>query len=229
MISLIIPTRKRPELLGNLCLSIHETTYNHSNIEAFVIHDNDETVNLSYPWLNIISRSQGNSLSVDYQNWIFPRTKGEYIFVLNDDTQFQTYHWDKIAMDKITSWLKPDGFVYGWISDNHDSRHRFGKQPNPYSCFPILSRKSIDALGYVMTPFYGGWSADVYLYKVYNSVDRVLDLSEIIVQHYSHWLGTKNRDEASYSMERMSTNKDVPLDPTNDIEKLLRWLRPTLL
>lgn len=225
--SMILPTRERVKLFSELCESIKNTTYNLSDIEMFAVYDfDDETIKsiTPHPWLNLVGRERGKSISVDYQNWIYPRTSGKYIMVLNDDLEFKTRHWDVIAFDKLERFTKNNSIAYGWLSD---SDRKFGGDP-PYSCFPILSRAAIDLLGYVMNPFYGGWSADVYLYKVYNGVGRVLDLSEILVYHKTHWLGLRDRDETNYSMERMSANKENQLNPKNDVDKLMGFA-PLLL
>jgi hypothetical protein len=124
-------------------------------------------------------------------------------------------------LHKIKTYLcdKFDGIFYGWIADSDTIR--IHQDRDAYSCFPILSRESIETLGYVMNEYYGGWSADVYLYNVYNEVGRILDLSEIQAKHFTHWLGIRDKDETSASMADKSQRTDI-IDHKPDSQKLWR-------
>lgn len=228
--SLLLPTRNRPRLLCNLYNSIKVNTSDLRDIEMLVVYDEDDTETASVApalldsWVRFFSRPRGSSLSRDYQNWLYPFTRGQYIFVLNDDVEIKTKKWDQIAINKINQYLQmyPDGVFYGWTADS--SVLRIHQAENAYACFPILSRQAIDILGYVMHEHYGGWSADVFLYNVYRDALSILDLSEILVQHYSHWLGNRERDETNKSMESKSTQTDI-IDHRPDTAKLLRHIR----
>lgn len=222
--SLILPSRGRVQLLSNLCRSVHNTTADAANIEMLVGYDWDDQPTVRaipemqkmYPWLKGHGRDRGNSISRDYQNWLYPKSTGKYLFILNDDVEIKTNRWDEIAFNKLDTAFR-DGIVYGWVSDSDENR--FGKTAAPYSCFPIVSRKAVERLGYVMHEYYGGWSADVYLFKVYNAANRVVDLSEILAHHQSHWLGIRDRDETNWSMQQKSV-RDNMIDHTADAKKL---------
>lgn len=231
--SLILPSRGRVKLLENLCKSVDDNTYDKNNIEMLVACDDDDqdTINalkqMSYYWLKYFIRPRGNSISKDYQNWLYKYSKGEYIFVLNDDVEIKTKNWDQIAQQKINNYVHKDGIFCGWIAD--DKNVRINNAKDAYSCFPLFTRKSIDILGYVMNEYYGGWSADIFIYNVYKEIDRILDLSEILVQHYTHWLGNRERDETNKSMERKSWRKDI-INHKPDSEKLKKHIQiPFLL
>jgi hypothetical protein len=234
--SIILPTRNRVDLFINLCRSIDEKTHDLNNIEMLAACDLDDRETCKamlelmgkYRWLCGHMRDRGNSISKDYQNWLYPLTKGKYIFVINDDVEFMTCGWDSIVMQKIQEYIKirKDGIFYGWISDSNNKR--IYHESNSYSCFPILTRKGIDTLGYVMHEHYGGWSADIFLYNVYKDVDRILNLSEVLLQHYSHWIGNREKDETAHSMHNKSINTDI-IDHKPEARKLRKIIRQPFL
>jgi hypothetical protein len=227
--SLILPSRERASLLANFCRTVEENTFDKENIEMLVACDDDdkETIetlkNMKYPWLKYYVRPRGNSISRDYQNWLYPHSKGEYLFVLNDDVELKTKNWDQIALQKIQDYPHKDGIFCGWIAD--DTKVRIRDKKDAYSCFPLFTRKAVNALGYLMNEYYGGWSADIFIYNVYKEIDRILDMSEILVQHYTHWLGNRERDETNRSMERKSWRKNI-IDHKPDSLKLSKLINP---
>lgn len=238
--TLLLPSRGRVDLLAGLCRSVARNTRDTSTVEMLVGYDWDDLptvdavpgLEAEYPWLRCHGRLRGDSISRDYQNWLYGFSRGEYIFVLNDDVEILTYGWDFLAWQRLERFrhFHADGISYGWVNDSETS-NRFGRdRTNPYSCFPILSRAAVDTLGYVMHEYYGGWSADVYTHLVYAGVDRVVNLSDIVVKHYTHWLGTRGQDDTTASMREKSTRVDI-LDPAEDIRKLRAAMRaaPMLL
>lgn len=210
--SLILPSRERPFSLERLCRSVETNTKN--EIEMLVGVDEDDTTipTLNYSWVNLHKRKRGNSISIDYQNWLFEKSCGKYIFILNDDCEIITKNWDEIAWNKLEN-LFPSGMHYGFTSD----------QPNSisnYSAFPILGRKAVESLGWLMPPYYSGWSADIYTHKVYSGAGLVCDLKEIIALHHSHWIGRGVKDKTSESMALKSKDATKIVSPQEDINKL---------
>lgn len=221
--SIIFPTRERPSLLLDLLASIHQTTANPALIEVLVGYDDDDqsTIDLlpqlAFPWLKMLGRARGNNLSRDYHNWLYRQSTGRFIIVCNDDVIFRTQDWDTIALDRLNNYLadKPDGIVYGWLNDSLQNR----AGGINYSCFPLVSRRAADTLGYVMHDFWGGWNADIHLYHLYSSVGRVCSISEVWLDHISHHTGKRERDATNLNMQRITTQGHV--DTTLDRRKLL--------
>src|SRR4051812_21575406 len=117
--SLILPSRGRVQMLSTLCRSIDKNTIDHDNIEMLIGYDFDDTDTVKYlgqvkySWIKPHGRNRGNSISRDYQNWMYPKSIGKYIFLLNDDVEMKTYGWDKIAIEKLNN----KDIVYGWTND----------------------------------------------------------------------------------------------------------------
>lgn len=219
--SIIFPTRERIQLLKNLLSSIESKTKYLNKIEVLIGYDNDDIETHLYlnkinkEWIKPYARTRGNSISVDYQNWLFGFSSGKFLFVLNDDVELLTDNWDEICLNKAK-----EDILYGWTSDCPNSK-------SPYSCFPIISRKAVKALGYLMPPYYSGWSADIYLHKVFSGVQSICDMREIIAYHKSHWIGNREKDKTSESMRIKSMGTEtLVIDPNPDISKLKKAKGP---
>ena len=213
--SIILASRERTQLLEQLLQSIADTTADISNVEVLIGIDNDDVAtqnvkqNLTerYPFAKFFSRARSEMLNEDYLNWVYRIAgTGKYIIVCNDDAAFRTPNWDKIIEEKLDNYLadKPDGIVYGYISDALIDR--LGLQ---YCCFPLVSRKGYEALDWVMPPEVPAWSADIYIWRIYSAVNRVCDLSEVMIEHISYHSGKRERDHISHHVEAISFSRPV--------------------
>lgn len=178
----------------------------------FVIYDNDDIETKEeigkYSWVKPLNRDQGNNLSEDYFNWAFSFTCGKYIWVLNDDAEIETDNWDEIAFGKMKD------FCLGSMSTpDYDQEGK--NAPFPY--FPLLCRKSIETLGYVIPKYFGGWGADAVLYEIYHFAGKSVDLREIKIKHIS---GRKLQDECYAHMSEMSGKVQNGFNFHAEIEKL---------
>lgn len=229
--SFILPTRERPQLLSDLCNSLDSTAADKSNFEMIAAYDLDDTATCNimpqlearYPWFKSNGRNRSNNISKDYHNWLKDQVAGDYVIICNDDTVMRTYHWDVVAMQKITNYLsdKPDGIFYGWIADSLlDRAGGVG-----YCCFPMLSKKAIEIIGYAMHPYYTGWNADIHLYRLFQSIDRVLDLSEVWIDHISYHSGKRERDATSYNMQNITGGNGGVIDFSHEQNLLLSHMQ----
>src|SRR5579859_6726656 len=171
--SLILPTRKRVNLVLAMLNSIAMTTKNLSEIETFVIHDNDDLetkkalleCQRQYEWLLIFNRERGTNLSRDYFNWAVPFTRGNYLWALNDDAEIETYRWDEIILDK----MKDHEIGLGNVACPH---YDHPEQISPFSYFPLLTRKTVEKLGYLMPEQCPGWCADARMCQIFNMAGK---------------------------------------------------------
>lgn len=208
--SIVLASRDRPELLNNLLKSIRDNTENINQVEVLVGIDHDDTTTQnvvkiltdSYPFMQFHSRKRSSWLNRDYLNWLYNEfSKGDYIIVCNDDVVFETKNWDIIMLAKLNSYLadKPDGIVYGYINDALINRQGLG-----YCCFPLISRAAAEAAGFAIPPEYPAWSADVALWRVYSALNRICDISEVMIKHISHHSGTRPRDSINNHVQNLS-------------------------
>lgn len=219
-------------MLHNMVKSVYTTARDASQVEILVGIDDDDHETIAKAklleeryGLRQFIRPQSKQLNQDYLNWMYPSSNGKYIIVCNDDCQFVTNQWDARLLARIEQYLKdkPDGVIYGYLSD-HLLDREYGLS---YTCFPLLSRPGINALGFMMHGCFNSWGADIAIFRVYMAVDRVCNLSEVTVEHISHHAGKRERDEISHYVERISAEKIIKpleLDISVDVQRLNNFI-----
>ena len=217
--SIILASRARSQLLIDFIRSIQDTTSDLSNIEVLVGIDDDDAetqgiishITNSCSFARFFSRPRSHMLNRDYLNWVYNMAgSGRFVIVCNDDAAFRTKDWDKIALAKLDAYLtdKPDGIVYGYMSDA-----LLNRQGMNYCCFPLVSRAGANCLGFVMPPQFPGWDADIIIWRIYSAVGRTCNISEVMIEHISYHSGTRERDQTSYHVEEISKgNHHVPIE-----------------
>jgi hypothetical protein len=165
MISLFFNTRKRIGLLNNLLSSIYNTVQSADNIEIFVTVDNDDFESkefldsLNFPNLNVRSIEKPSNLHTSI-NEMAEMASGDFLFVLNDDVIFRTFHWDR----KIIDNYNPEEILYIATHDNSVDKTNHGR----YASFPILTRAAYQALGFFMSEKFVSHGGDVHLWRVFS-------------------------------------------------------------
>jgi hypothetical protein len=166
MISLFFNTRKRTGLLNNLLSSIYNTVQSADNIEVFVTVDNDDSESkefldsinfpnlskefldsINFPNLNVRSIEKPSNLHTSI-NEMAEMASGDFLFVLNDDVIFRTFHWDR----KIIDNYNPEEILYIATHDNSVDKTNHGR----YASFPILTRAAYEALDLMVEMFISG-------------------------------------------------------------------------
>lgn len=211
--SIVLASRQRPTLLSNLIQSIQSTTFNLDLVEVLVGIDDDDVeyqiisknLQAKYPFVKFFTRPRSPWLNRDYLNWLSKEHSiGKYLIICNDDTEFKTRHWDTVLLNRLAVYLqdKPDGIVYGHLND------ALGKS---YCCFPLISRKAHDALGYSMPPEYPSWNADIFLWDVYNGIGRVCHIPEVLVDHISYHTGKRGTDVINHHVRDLNNRGGYPI------------------
>lgn len=208
--SIILASRERVSLLKNLIKSIKETASDISKIEVLVAIDDDDTdthletsqISKNYNFVRFESRKRSRFLNLDYINWLATdHSTGKYLIIVNDDVEFKTKHWDDIIREKLDVYLadKPDGIVYGYIDDGHKNKNGLG-----YCCFPLVSKAGVNASGICMPPECAAWNADAILWRIYVRIERICDLSDVKLAHFSYHNGTRDCDNINLHVQSLS-------------------------
>jgi hypothetical protein len=124
-ISVIIPSRKRPEMLNETLYSIYSLANpNNVNFEIIVKIDFDDHETLDYikNWSNdyenlfflVSSRKKGFINLVDFQEDMIDLAKGKYILIANDDLTFETKNWNDILQSKLTDFKIYFPYINGY-------------------------------------------------------------------------------------------------------------------
>jgi len=233
--SLILNSRGRVPQFVNFINSVFETTRDVNNIEILVRIDKDDSSMLDFyerqlkphPYQNMLflvgERPKNLHVSLNY---LAKHSVGQYIFVLNDDVLLDRKDWDTHAFSKLESSKGKDGIIYGRTHDNS-----VDKPPgSEYASFPIISRAGYETLGFVMHNDFVGLGGDNSIFKVYNSVGKVVDLPDVKIDHVFHNSLSKvfQPDATAYHM-RTNTGKNYvdpeTLDISKDVEKLRKRIQ----
>ena len=99
-VSIFLNTRKRVNLLNNMLISLYNTVSDADNIEVIVTIDNDdkeseqflESAELKNLTVRKIDKPSNLHTSINEMANI---ASGDFLFVLNDDVLFRTFHWEK--------------------------------------------------------------------------------------------------------------------------------------
>jgi len=222
--TVIITSRERPQLLQNCINSIRDTARDMSSVEIIVMSDSDDQKTTGimsqivggwkndYPNVIWEARERSEWMHRDYINYgIFKYGTGKYVISINDDTTFATKGWDAFLWDKLEKYLedKPDGIVYGSLDDDLPKENKADNRL--YCCFPLISRKAIDAMGFMFDNEYKAWNADIAIYYAYDAVGRILDLKEVKINHICFHNGTRERDHISQRVQVLSEDRISPV------------------
>ena len=214
--SIILNSRGRPYYLTSLLESIFSKAKEPDLIEVLVKVDDDdrETINTIsvletlYPNLKIIISPRPKNLHVTI-NELASVSTGDFLFVINDDVLFNTDNWDSIIIKKALVEFQKNGdkILYVGVKDTSVDKATDGK----YASFPIISRESYQALGYFMSEHFVGLGADVFIYRIFEGVDRVLQVGEVVLDHLLHQTvqQVNNPDLTNFEM-RQNTYRNVP-------------------
>jgi len=202
--SILITTRYRTDFLKNLLESIHNTSFYKEDIEVLIIYDIDDNqtdifaknFNLdSQIQFSFYKRERSMNLVNDYHNYYAKNyANGKYLIFSNDDALFEMPEWDKRILNRLNTYeeMYPDGILYGITEDfeNEPKRHAH----NWMACFPLITKKHIEILGYAFDPEFIRDGADWALAALYRSIDRIVDLRDCcIIKHLS--LRSRRRKE----------------------------------
>ena len=211
ILSIIVPTRNSVQNLGELFLApIARNTYNTNNIELVFVVDKDDDASICFlknnkflktlKFVKIIIREQSDNLTRDYYNAGAKQSTGFFVMPGADDIQIDTPNYDLILLKTRDGLIKTEG-----VHKKHYLLIKtFGKGNvgAGFCCFPILTRASIDLLGYFLAPpAITGWGADWFIDKIYSTVNKVaVPTTPINIQHVSKHSGDITQTaEARYS------------------------------
>lgn len=194
--SLLCPTRGRPIMRENLVKSILNTTSDLKQVELlFAVDkdDNDSQENIKgliqkYSQLKIrlFVRNRSIFLNRDYYNWLAGFADGDYLWVIGDDVVFSYPSWDIYILKKIEEYLVDKKDRIACIGAADDTPKPRSDLPL-FPCFPMFTKESVKALGFVLHPNVPTWGADYLIYHLYKMVGRLLIIDEyIFLRHISY-------------------------------------------
>jgi GT2 family glycosyltransferase len=183
LISLILPTRERPESLATFLDSLRLQTANPDRIEVVIVADEDDTASCEYrhPSLNtktvIVPRGQtmGRLTSAG-----IAAACADYIFMVNDDLVVETPHWDNLVIEALQEF--PDQIVLLHVNEGI-----FGER---LCTFPFFSRKLCDLAAPLYPEEYQRYRIDDHIHNIFDLLTllghrRRIYLPDVIFRHHN--------------------------------------------
>jgi glycosyltransferase involved in cell wall biosynthesis len=170
-LSILIPS-KRPEGLESFLRTFRANTANPQAVELMIlVDDKDEYVEYAGN-ITTIHRIPTEPISIGvFLQECYRLCSGDWIMFCNDDIKIDTYDWDSILFKKMEEF--PDEMALFWPNDG-----MFGSN---LSCFPIISRKALEAIEFFPVPFQR-YKIDDTLHYVFPFNRRVY-IPEILFRH----------------------------------------------
>lgn len=211
-ISLICPTRHRCHGIYHFLNSAYRTAWRYDTFEIIFICDDDDKA--SPAWIDICKtkfpemdisyyiRPRSDFLNRDYFNYGAERAKGKYFWDVGDDLEFILPEWDKSIFDCLDIFYKrrpfdeespiKDDIVYINIKCDTPTLPSIKWS---YSCFPIISRAAVEAVGFFLIPEIPSWCGDYTIAELYHNMNKVMDIPYQIFKHIGVETGAIIGDE----------------------------------
>ena len=217
MISVILPTRKRVEALTRSLNSLKNTAKDADSYEVVIAFDDDDLdskkdIESAFPNIHtIVFPHVGYKYLHEYYNRLAAESRGDWLFVWNDDAIMETQGWDSLIEESDkNSCIGPTN-----IDKN-------GRIYQIEILFPIVPRKYFATLGHLSLNRH----TDSWIYYIYHTLDRILR-PDIRVRHDRPDLGGGNDDETyksrEYDVGSLFTEEMMKLQNT-DLEKIRKEL-----
>ena len=197
MISLLCPTRGRPERAMQFLDSVLSTQSNDNEI-IFGLQSDDPRLG-DYP-KEIHDRAMifEPSTTVYYWNQMAKASKGNLLTLIADDVIMRTPGWD-LKFESVSSRY-PDGIYLITTQDGRGKTLPPESLPTPH---PTITRKWFETLGYFTFPGLFHYYADTWNSSIARRLKRQVNMYDIMWEHL------KENDETRQVMRR---NKWAELD-----------------
>jgi glycosyl transferase/beta-hydroxylase protein BlmF len=204
IISLLCPSRGRPENAIRFISSVYRTAAFSDRIEILFYIDSDDERKNDYSTLfeNATKRFQklkrceivvGEPISVSKSwNILAERCRGDFIAMANDDQVYVDYGWDVRLVEEAKRF--PDQIFCFCFND--------GSRASPYGAFPMVSRKWFETLGYFTPGIFIFAYTDIWIIEIARLVNRFYYLPDVLAEHL-HCAFGKALMDSTYSRNRL--------------------------
>lgn len=225
MISILLPSRGRPDNIRRLVNSILETATKTDDIEAIVRIDLDDPNYDEYmdnpPPLTTVFSGDRVVLS-EMWNECYEKAKGDILMHCGDDIIFRTYGWDTKVVEEFNRY--PDNIVFVFGNDGSPHNGKFGTHG-------FIHRKWVETVGYFVPPYFSSDYNDTWLNDVARIIGRHNHI-DILTEHMHPDLGKGPLDQTHVDrLERHRRDNvaqiyaDKLVERQKDAEKLMGVMR----
>lgn len=208
MISLLVPTRGRPDNVERLVSSVLTTADDPSNIEFVFYVDNDDD---SYGDLLKPHQVIRGDRIVLSQMWNLCQmvARGPFFYHAGDDLIFRTPGWDTELLAAFDQYEDKIIFAHGRDGSAHDN--------SGFGTHGVIHKNWIDAVGYFVPPYFSSDYNDTWLNEVSDMIGRHVRLS-YLTEHMHPAFGKAVWDQNH--KDRLARHQ------ADDVDSLYMRLRP---
>lgn len=216
LISVLLPSRGRPELFRRMYDSLMETVVYPTRVEMIVWIDNDDSDYPRYPWswpfleeeLERQQRAQESriryirgerQLLSACWNDCYAVSQGEIVMHCGDDLTFDTPGWDVMVREAFAACDDKILFVHG---------NDLGPHGETFGTHGFVHRRWIEAVGYFLPPLFSSDWNDVWLNEVAEAIGR-RQLLDFVTEHHHYTFGKGERDQTHHEREERGIRDDV--------------------
>lgn len=198
MISILLPSRNRPENIERLWNSVKDTVDNLDDIELVIAVDEDDPQLEAYKKWNPIIMPR-TVLSI-YWNKCYEAAQGPIFMHCGDDIIFRTQGWDTAVKQAFAQY--PDNVVFVHGDDGGGNGQNFGTHG-------FIHRDWAEKVGYFVPPHYASDYNDTHLNEVANEIGR-RHYVDILTEHMHPAFGKGPLDITH--QERLQRHRDQNVD-----------------
>lgn len=187
MISIILPTRGRPEFFKRMCLSVLDNASEPNDIEFVSYRDNDDTS--IYEYFGNHKEVVGDRINHSQTfNECYKIAAGSIYMFAADDIVFYTKEWDKYVKEAFDQ--SADKIIFVYPNDKY-ARSNYG-----VVCF--LHKNWIDTVGYFTPPYFAGWYSDRWINNVAAKINRRVFLRPVVIKELGVDENTRQIDDKTH-------------------------------
>jgi len=218
MISIVFPTRKRPDNLRRLYASLLETSVTMPELVLYIDSDDEESVYVARELGLNYAQGPRQILAKSYNDAAL-LAQGEVLMFGADDIVFREKQWDVKVLAEFAKFKDRIAFVYSNDGGRTDELGTHG----------FVHRNWVSTVGYLLPPYFETWYVDNWITDVATALGRRIYLPYIIAEHM-HWgFGKAQKDETYNTAEakqaadtsRWNALKHKKLE---DVEKLKAFI-----
>lgn len=211
MISILIPTRNRPENVRKVVDSIMSNASAGGLVEVLFYVDQDD---FSFPddiLSENVKKIVGPRLWLSVlQNILYSHASGEIIMYAGDDVEFRTKGWDHIVRQKFLEIDDRIGLVFG---------NDLGSYGSAIALHGFLHRNWVNAVGVWVAPGRGSLY-DFWITEVARELGRIFYLENLIIAHIHYRQGeAKATFDETYKTVYSASKSWVPKETYIKLKK----------
>ncbi len=184
-ISVLCPTRGRPDMAVRMCESIISTAADADRVEVLLYVDEDDPALDQYleqfryregrEFVRSCVLANGEPIGIARAwNHLARMAQGDVLIMGGDDQTYDDAGWDSRLDEEVAKY--PDQIYCMWFNDGH--------WKDKLCTFPIVSRKWVDTLGYFVPPFFERIYLDTWLMDLAQRVGRLHYVPDVLTEHH---------------------------------------------